>query len=115
MEKIQEKYKNKDKLNILKKSYKYNLDPKLESTTNFLDFIAYQDEFIEFELFYLSDNSFIYHNKTKDLTKNFNGIELNELINFIYNTNLHSIFLLFKKGDLFIIPIIYLESKIKLS
>jgi len=105
------KYKNKDNLNIINMSYKYNLDPKIEKEAKFLNFLCHSDDIIEFELFYLSNNSFIYHNKIKDLTKIFEGLDLNDLINFIYVPNINSLILLFRKGDLFIIPIIYLESK----
>ena len=105
-----EKYKNKEKLNFLNLSYKFNIDPKLEREAKLLNFICHTDEFIEFELFYLSNNTFLYHNKIKDFSKSFDGIDLNDLINFIYVPNLNSVILLFRKGDLFIIPIIYLES-----
>lgn len=104
-------YKNKEKLNILTHSYKYNLDPKYEKEGKFLNFIGHSDEFIEFELFYLSNNTFLYHNKTKDFTKVFEGLDANDLINYIYVANINSLILLFRKGDLFIIPLIYLESK----
>jgi len=110
-----EKYKNKEKLNLLNLTYKFNLDPKIEKEARLLNFLSHSDEFIEFELFFLSNNTFLYHNKIKDFTKIFEGPELNDLINFIYVPNINNLVLLFKKGDLFLIPIIYLESKFILN
>ncbi len=106
------KYKNKEMLNILNLSYKFNLDPKLEREAKLMYFLCHSDDLIEFELFYLSNNTFLYHNKIKDFSKTFDGLDLNDLINFIYVPNINSLILLFQKGDLFIIPVIYLESKL---
>ena len=64
----------------------------------------------DIQIFYQSDNSIIFNKSKANLTKTFNGLTNNKLINMHIISNYNSIVLIFERGDLFIIPTNFIES-----
>jgi hypothetical protein len=61
-------------------------------------------------VFYQSNNEIIFLQSSKNVKKIFQGLTNNKLVNFQYIQSYNSLILLFERGDLFIIPMSFLDS-----